>query len=122
MQGRAVFFDAVLQEARFDLDVVAPHHTPYYEQGKPPADWYAPTPHFYLVVTQGTAHLAVAMTPPRRDDEPDSDSLLACVRAWTLKALHSWGVGAKTRLGYGRFAAPGLEQQRQYRRGADSGG
>lgn len=102
-RGRGVFFDAILEDARFDLDVVAPHHTPYYEQGKPPADWYAPKPHFYLVVCDASAHLALAATPARREDEPDSEGLLETAWTWTETALRDWGVGAKTRLGYGKL-------------------
>ncbi len=101
-RGRAVFFDGIFRRCTYEMDVVTPHHTPYYEGDEPPADWYTPRPHTFLVIKRGAEiSFTLAVSPPRRSCEPTAPDLLDSVTRWTLGAVTTSGIGAKTRLGYG---------------------
>jgi len=93
--GAIDFLDAwwVPEKSPFTQEIINCHHSNYYKNGEnSPADWDAPIPLKILAVT---------------------GNFLFCVRGpayWNdlvlkllIEALCSFGIGAKTRTGYGRF-------------------
>lgn len=104
--GSVIFFHAIpISPVKLEPDVMIPHFTDYYQQEKtekPPGDWYDPVPIPFLTVAPGQAFL-FALAPRRPEDEKSrSDCRIAM--EWLVKALEYMGAGAKTAVGYGRFA------------------
>lgn len=102
-RGELVIFDALPEEGRFELatDVLTPHFGPYYRDetgATPPADWHSPVPHTFLSVVNTTFRCVLALDAEQRE-------LLAPASECLLAALTQFGVGAKTRAGYGRLCA-----------------
>lgn len=102
--GGVVFEDAWLVPGVDDrplaLDVLAPHQGDYYREfGKKggPNDWTDPIPVSFLTVKPGTSFL-LAVSPM---DAGKEGAELAMHHL--LDALEDWGIGAKTRAGYGRL-------------------
>lgn len=82
-------------------DVMTPHHGDYYVKGTEPTDFDAPNPVTFMAV-KGTFEVRLGC------EEPDADKRDAWLR-FAMKivkdALDSYGVGGKTRAGYGRMKA-----------------
>lgn len=98
--GRLVILD-VLPAGRWqlDMDIMNPHYAPYYQQGKPPADVWAPTPIKFLAVAKGVRFRFAVLPRTQQvnaDDLKDAQILLE-------GALTTLGLGAKTACGYGLF-------------------
>ena len=100
-KGEVLFFDAypdsltVGGKPILELDVMTPHYREYYMGEEPPADYLSPTPVLFPVVRKGTSfiiHLA------SRDP-----NLMNRTEEWIGKALRNFGLGAKTRAGYGEL-------------------
>lgn len=82
-------------------DLVNPHHAPY-QRGKEdwPADWQNPVPSFFLAVAP-SALWQLGIVPRQGFAEAgDIDRVVA----WLIQAADWLGFGAKTAVGYGRFA------------------
>jgi len=121
-EGCAVFFDAVVSPTAepveapkvkerlirelssgrnfisvFDFDIMNPHYGPYYQENKPPAEWYEPKPITFLTVRKNVPFVFAVGTSKVCEEGAEV--------AWELlrDALTRNGVGAKTALGYGRF-------------------
>ena len=79
-----------------------PHYGPYYTEKKPPADYYNPTPIFFLALENArfTFYLGVKN---RLISSEEKENLLNSTKEWLRNALTSYGIGAKTALGYGLF-------------------
>lgn len=106
--GSVVFLDALPAEpVRLKADVMTPHYAPYYQGEEPPADWHSPNPIPFLVVAQG-ASFVFGVLPRRAGHAGDCDT----VRGWLKEALEWIGAGAKTAVGYGRFAVDVKAQKR----------
>jgi len=128
-RGNVIFWDAVpyveQEDYRLlDVDVINNHFMPYYMKGKPPLDVYNPTPVYFITVREGTRwHFAFEvlsypdglekLIAEIRDflkgevcvsesvgERYSLDALLGEVMKWGLK---TFGIGAKTRVGYGRM-------------------
>jgi CRISPR-associated protein Cmr6 len=96
--GSVVFLDAVpIAPVHLEVDVMTPHYTGW-TPDKPPGDWREPVPVPFLVVAPRTAFLFSVM--PRGIEQGS----LADVGRWLREALVHAGAGAKTAVGYGRFA------------------
>jgi CRISPR-associated protein Cmr6 len=108
--GSVVFLDALpTKPVRLKADVMTPHYGPYYqdpEGNTPPADWYSPNPIPFLVVAAGASFL-FGILPRREKDSSDCKK----AREWLKEALEGIGAGAKTAVGYGRFAEVARAQQ-----------
>jgi len=78
-----------------------PHYGPYYTGKKPPADYYNPTPISFLVLEDAkfTFYLGVK----NKLIALEKGKLLNKAEEWVKSALTSYGIGAKTALGYGLF-------------------
>jgi CRISPR-associated protein Cmr6 len=108
-KARGIFLDA-LPEAfpRIEADIMNPHFQKYYQQGpqgtQPPSDDLEPNPIFFLTVGNGTCfHFPLAVLP----GQPDAETLLNKAKQWLKRAITEFGVGAKTRAGYGELTEPG---------------
>ena len=97
--GGVIFHDALMEPLTEDSpgpymrDVVNPHVSSYYRHGERPNDRENPIPVFFLAVRPGlkfTLALGGDVT------------LHPAVLTMLSEALSEWGVGAKTRAGYGR--------------------
>lgn len=119
--GSVLFFDALpWKPVRLKPDVMTVHYAPYYQGLSrsphgivPPADWLQPEPIPFLTVAPGALFLfALAPRTPSTEDRHD------CQRAaaWLTAALQELGAGAKTAVGYGRFAQAQAEQEKLLQR------
>ncbi|MBX6764241.1 MAG: type III-B CRISPR module RAMP protein Cmr6 [Rubrobacteraceae bacterium] len=110
--GSVVFLDALPTAPVFlKADIMTPHYAPYYQgddQGdEPPADWHSPNPIPFLVVKAGASFVFGIL--PRK---PEYAEDCRTVKGWLAEALEWIGVGAKTAVGYGRFAEDGEARER----------
>lgn len=99
-QGEVDFLDAFpleLTSKTLTLDVMTPHYSEYYAEGKSPADYLNPTPVGFLVVGCDTRF--------RFDVVGEDTALRERALGWLKAALEKDGVGAKTRAGYGLMTA-----------------
>jgi CRISPR-associated protein Cmr6 len=106
----------------FELDVMTPHYAPYYQDPEKnhPGDWYNPKPIPFLTVKPGVRFRSVILFDEWRYERlgekyrqylPDKKYILPdeernngnILEGLVKEALENFGVGAKTRLGYGRF-------------------
>lgn len=96
--GRVVFLDAIpIVPVRLEADVMTPHYAGWTPDA-PPGDWRSPVPVPFLVVASQNAFLFSIV--PRGIEQRELDTVLGWLRA----ALRGAGAGAKTAVGYGRFA------------------
>ena len=100
--GSVIFLDALPTEpVRLEADVMTPHYSEYYAQGKAPGDWLSPNPIPFLVVAaKQPFQFVVAPVPGTGTGKRDA----ALAREWLRDALCHIGAGAKTAVGYGVFA------------------
>lgn len=106
--GAVIFLDAIpISPVRLKADIMTPHYSPYYRGEAPPADWHSPNPIPFLVVEQGISFV-FGILPRRKEDAADCE----VVRGWLEEALAWTGAGAKTAVGYGRFAEDVEARQR----------
>lgn len=98
--GEVCFLDATpLEPVQLAVDVMTPHYAGW-TAANPPGDWMSPNPIPFLVVRPG-ARLLFCMLP--QNTSVTSDDLRA-LRDHLVDALTWFGAGAKTAVGYGRFA------------------
>ncbi len=98
--GSVVFLDALpTAPVRLKADIMTPHYAPYYRGEAPPADWHSPNPIPFLVVEAGTSFV-FGILPRRSEHQEDCQT----AKRWIEAALEWIGAGAKTAVGYGRFA------------------
>ena len=102
--GNLCFLDAVpVEPARLEIDVMTPHYASWKPED-PPGDWKSPTPIPFLVTAPATPFLFGIV--PRTSSWVDDLSL---AERWLRDALEQGGAGAKTAVGYGRFASDDLK-------------
>lgn len=106
--GSVIFLDAIpTGPVQLKADIMTPHYDPYYKGEAPPADWHSPNPIPFLVVERDTSFI-FGILPRRKEDEADCE----VARRWLKEALEWTGAGAKTAVGYGRFAEDVEARQR----------
>ncbi|MGB3683862.1 MAG: type III-B CRISPR module RAMP protein Cmr6 [Rubrobacteraceae bacterium] len=106
--GSVIFLDAIpTGPVQLKADIMTPHYNPYYKGEAPPADWHSPNPIPFLVVEAG-AGFGFGILPRSNEDEADCE----VARGWLEEALEWTGAGAKTAVGYGRFAEDVEARQR----------
>lgn len=108
--GSVIFFDAIVMNENFRLalDIMNPHYTQYYQEGKPPSNDQNPVPVPFLTVMGATFLFAIAPRNPF-NEEQKSDAQTAL--QWLQQALAEYGIGSKTSSGYGY-----MEERQQYKR------
>jgi CRISPR type III-B/RAMP module RAMP protein Cmr6 len=98
--GATIVFDAIpAGPVKLEVDVMTPHYDDYYQKGFAPGDWISPKPIPFLVVPAETI-FQFAFAPRR----PEYHGSAKIVEQWLRDALQWLGAGAKTAVGYGRFA------------------
>jgi CRISPR-associated protein Cmr6 len=111
-----IVLDAIpVTPPRLEADVLTPHYAAWTPR-EPPGDWRSPVPVPFLVTAAGADFLfAIVPAGPRGDiasAEGDTTALVDDVWRWLALALVERGAGAKTAVGYGRFATADAETQR----------
>lgn len=101
--GSVIFLDALpVRPVELKAEIMTPHYGPYYRGDKPPegwpADWHSPVPIPFLAVAEGQEFLFGVI--PRKEATQDCEKVIG----WLKEALQEIGAGAKTAVGYGRFA------------------
>ncbi|GEM_PF-2151279 len=109
-RGEVIFFDAFpvdLKKEHFELDIMNPHYGEYYgskeKERKPPADWYNPNPIVFLTLANTKFKFNIAYHPLNPLDESKSNKILEIAEKLLRFALTTYGIGGKTRSGYGWF-------------------
>jgi len=131
-KGLLLFLDAypdVNDLDIFELDVMTPHYQKYYTENQTPGDWENPNPITFLTIKKGISFQfnilldKYRLQEIQKNRELYKDQLLnnkiqdiinkllknnyaelrEKVKNWIELALKEFGVGAKTRLGYGIF-------------------
>jgi len=125
-KGLLIFLDAYPEiqdnQGIFELDVMTPHYSGYYTKDQAPGDWENPKPIVFLTVKNGITFCFNVLFDEFRAKEIlkdknfsqevrkiieewliNSSILSNLVKNWIEDALKEYGVGAKTRLGYGIF-------------------
>jgi len=124
-KGLLLFLDAYPEcnnEKIFKLDIMNPHYSKYYGDSTgetPPGDWENPTPIFFLTVKEGVKFRFVVLFDNWRWEKikvnittnvADKIDMIAkgkenkkLFELILKQALSYYGVGSKTRLGYGSF-------------------
>ncbi len=102
----------------FELDVMTPHYQKYYTENQTPGDWENPNPITFLTVKKGIPFEFNVLIDKHRLQEIEKNEIIPKnvieklknhqeiknkVKRWLELALKEFGVGAKTRLGYGIF-------------------
>ncbi len=110
-KGLLLFLDAfpeINNENLFDVDIMNVHYPDYYSKNEPPGDWQQPKPIFFLTVKEEIKfHIAVLFDQYRHERLPkeckklDLNNLQAELVDLVSTALSEFGIGAKTRVGYG---------------------
>jgi CRISPR-associated protein Cmr6 len=98
--GKLIFFDALpIRPVVLKTDVMTPHYTPYYQNGKNiPGDWYNPIPIPFLTMAPG--QIFIFGVAPRKEMQIRD---LELALNWLTESLGVMGAGAKTAVGYGCF-------------------
>lgn len=100
-KGEVIFFDAypawLTLEKRLilELDVMTSHHTKYYAKQGEPTDRENPVPVKFTVIVKDAEFLITLGGLP--------NGLLSKAADWVRQALQEYGIGAKTRAGYGEL-------------------
>lgn len=84
---------------KLEVDIVNPHYGDYYRGTDPPADYLSPTPVPFLAVAGGQ-DFRFALAPRKSGGEEAVERGAKLLK----EALETIGAGAKTAVGYGRFA------------------
>jgi CRISPR-associated protein Cmr6 len=99
-RGGTIFFDAFCLPGAavyFEEDVINPHYPKYYRDGvSAPADYCDPIPVKFVAIAGGVKFKF--RYAAQASDEPK-------LKQWLQEALKDYGIGAKTRVGYGRFSS-----------------
>ena len=96
--GRVVFLDAIpISPVRLEADVMTPHYAGWTPEALP-GDWREPVPVPFLVVAPRSTFFFSLL--PRGVERSELESVFH----WLREALRLSGAGAKTAVGYGRFA------------------
>ncbi|MDO5411746.1 MAG: type III-B CRISPR module RAMP protein Cmr6 [Lachnospiraceae bacterium] len=103
-KGNVCFYDAFPENNSFELscDIITPHNSFYYQQGKAISDTENPIPVKFNVLRN--AVFLISYSLPR--NLPEDKNLIDAVNGIISQieaALTYYGLGAKTSVGYGKF-------------------
>lgn len=109
--GRVWFFDVLpVQQLSLKLDVMTPHYAPWYQERKPPGDYYDPIPVSFITVEKDTKFcFSIAVAKRHGDSAINSgkwhrQKVFEAATALLEEAIQQSGFGAKTSVGYGWFS------------------
>ncbi|GAB6078514.1 type III-B CRISPR module RAMP protein Cmr6 [Hydrogenobaculum acidophilum] len=127
LKGLLVFLDSFPVIPKnldmFELDVMTPHYSNYYTQGDIPGDWENPKPIVFLTIREGVEFCFYVLFDQYRLEQIKNSENISKglrmkisklfegnafddIRKWFSIALEEFGLGAKSRLGYGIFTTP----------------
>ena len=101
--GQIVFFDSIpaVIENIIAVEIMTPHFSKYYQEGKFPQENQKPGPLVYLAVKEGVPFLFCL--DYRKDPTESETRLLATAKKWLYNGFILFGIGGKTSSGMGRF-------------------
>ncbi|SHF24102.1 CRISPR-associated protein Cmr6 [Seinonella peptonophila] len=108
--GSLIFFDALpLEPIKCEVDIITPHYTQYYQNPttQHPNGWENPVPIPFLTVAE---HQPFLFSIAPRKQQNNNEVCITEVLNWLKDALEYGGVGAKTSVGYGRFAVMNVDK------------
>lgn len=112
--GELILLDMLpLEPPQLVVDVMTPHYGPYYQEREIPGDWHSPNPISFLVVEAGGSW-QLGILPAAGARKLD-DAVFQKLASGLLEAFEINGVGAKTAVGYGRFARDVEAEERRHR-------
>ncbi len=106
-KGLLLFLDAYPLDLKFDVDVMNVHYPEYYSgKEKKARDDEMPNPIFFLTLAPGVRFLVVILFDVKRyelieEKEFSKEEVKVEVECLIARAFKEFGVGAKTRVGYG---------------------
>lgn len=102
-----------LNDGSLRLDVMTPHHPKWQMNEAPPTDFDSPVPVSFLSVA-GTFDVRLSWSGPATTPSDPAEAWTALAMKLLQEALAEWGVGGKTRSGYGRLVpSDSLRSDRQ---------
>ncbi|WP_448583562.1 type III-B CRISPR module RAMP protein Cmr6 [Thermocrinis sp.] len=104
-RGEIIFLDAFPTSFNpykdFEIDIMNPHYSEYYQKKSPPADWLSPVPITFLTVKAGVEfEFGIGSDLLEHSQE---DYLLDLAERLLVVGLENFGVGGKKAKGYGWF-------------------
>ena len=112
-QGCVTFYDAYPTSVpEIEKDVMTPHYSEYYMEGKAPGDYYEPNPIQFLTVAKTTFQFIFAQHRNiktsfefifKNKDIDYQGNCLEVTEKIIRAALTQHGLGAKSAVGYGRM-------------------
>lgn len=103
-KGGICFLDAFpIGGIKLEIDIINPHYSEYYMNNKPPTDWQTPVPVKFLTLGRESIFRFALCTRKARGTSVNTSTLLNKAVQLLKGAITSFGVGAKTSLGYGIF-------------------
>lgn len=110
--GALTVLDALpVKPLRLETDVMTPHYSEYYREGKAPGDYLSPVPVTFLTVAAGST-FRFALLPRGRGGEEAIERGAALLK----DALETIGAGAKTSSGYGAFSVKAPKKDLRFER------
>lgn len=113
-KGLVLFLDAYPRKFELEVDIINVHYPEYYSGRREKAEDYEnPNPIFFLTCARGSTFRIVVLLDEQRYEEakgglpkealplPTEEEIKNRIEEWVKTALEEFGVGAKTRLGYG---------------------
>ncbi len=105
--GSVIFFDALpYKTIKLQTDIITPHFSSYYNEGKCPGDWSNPTPISFLTIDKNQKFIFF-IAPRRKEYIEDCKQVIN----WLDDVITTLGAGAKTATGYGRFKSLEREEK-----------
>jgi len=108
-QGKVIFFDAFTKESEIKIDIMNNHYQPYYNpqrnKNPNPVDTHDPNPVNFMTLKNAKFEITIATKENIKINEGlfKYKDTLAVVKEELSNSLESFGIGAKTAVGYGYF-------------------
>lgn len=109
-QGLLQFYDILLHDGlAIEKDILTPHFSEYYSEGKAPQDTDKPVPNTFYAVKVGFIWLMITANRRKLNEllhefHLTAESMKELVSIWVNRAFEELGIGGKTSSGYGRFS------------------
>ena len=94
--GKVFFHDVIpVHFPKIETAILTPHYNKYYQNKEIPGEWFTPIPLPFIVLAPGASFRFILYSRNRE--------YLEKAESWLKEVLYKTGIGAKTRIGYGRF-------------------
>jgi len=121
-QGKVIFFDAFTKESEIKIDIMNNHYQPYYNpqrnKNPNPVDTHDPNPVNFMTLKNAKFEITIATKENIKINEGlfKYKDTLAVVKEELSNSLESFGIGAKTAVGYGYFEVKKSEDEKEWNR------